>query len=105
MAATVYSRWELRPGGDRVKLGNLALEMCRAERANEGVRSSRYYWADANTVVTLTDYEHPRHVFGAPATSEGAKRVFALADVANRAAWEVWQDARAGTDTYEQSRS
>lgn len=104
MAAVVYSRWQLKQGADRKKLGDLALEMCRASRANEGVRNARYYWSDANTVTVLTDFEHPRFIFSGEPTAEGAKRAFALADIADRTAWEVWQDARAGTDAYDISR-
>lgn len=101
---TVYQRWQLKPGADRAKLGDLVLEACRASRANEGVRNSRYYWPDANTVAILTDFEHQKHVFAAPGTPEGAKRAFAIADLADRTAWEVWADARAGTESYEMSR-
>ncbi len=97
----VYSRWQLKPGADRAKLGDLILENCRAAKANEGVRSARYYWADANTVVVLTDFEHQRHVFASPATAEGTKRAFAISDLADRAAWELWADARAGTESYQ----
>ncbi|MEP7215684.1 MAG: hypothetical protein ABI782_05475 [Anaerolineaceae bacterium] len=100
----VYTRWQLKPGANRATLGDLVLDGCRAARANEGVRNARYYWADANSVVTLVDYEHARHVFAAPNTPEGAKRAFAIADLADREAWELWADARAGTEAYEQSR-
>jgi hypothetical protein len=102
--AIVYSRWQLKPGADRKALGDLALEMCRAAKGNEGVRSARYFWADSNTVTTLTDYEAPRYIFAGTPTPEGTKRGFALSDIANRIDWEVWQDARAGTDAYERAR-
>ena len=104
MAAIVYQRWQLKQGGDRKKLGDLTMEMCRASRANEGVRNARYYWADANTVTVLVDYEHPQVIFSGAPTADGTRRGFAISDLADRTAWEVWQDARAGTDAYDRAR-
>ena len=69
-----------------------------------GVKNARYYWADSNSVITLVDYELARHVFAAPNTPEGTKRAFAIADLADRTAWEVWANAREGTDAYANSR-
>jgi hypothetical protein len=103
--ATVYSRWQLKPGASRQKLGDLALEMCRAARANEGVRSARYYWADANTITVLTDFENPSRIFANPPTPEGTKRGFALADMAERLTWEVWSSAGEGTNANQLSKS
>lgn len=101
---TVYSRWQLKPGADRAKLGDLVLDACRMTRANEGVRNARYYWASANTVIWLADYEHSRFVYATPATPEGTKLNFAISDLADMTAWELWADARAGTEAYETSR-
>ena len=60
MSAVVYSRWELRPGADRVAMGNTALELCRFNRSLEGSLSSRYFWPDANAVVILHEVDNPR---------------------------------------------
>lgn len=100
----LYQRFQLKPGADRAKFGDLVLEACRATRANEGVRSARYYWANPNSVVVLIDYEHSRNVFGGTPTPEGARRNFAAFDMADQTAWELWGEARAGTEAYERAQ-
>lgn len=99
MSAVVYSKWKLRPGGDRVALGTKALEMTRYQRSQEGCVSSRYFWADANSVVLLTELDAPSRVFSGGPTADGSRIAFDFADLADREAWEVWMGAREGTAT------
>lgn len=98
MSAVVYSRWELRPGADRVALGNTALELCRFNRSLEGSLSSRYFWPDANAVVILHEVDNPRVVFPGP-SADGARIAFNMSDLANRTAFEIWSGAGQGTET------
>ncbi len=56
MPLHVY-KYERRDDADRDDLGRAALAACRAARAVEGVRSSHFYWVDADTIATVTDAE------------------------------------------------
>lgn len=96
MSYTVYSRWHLRPGADRVALGNTALELSRFFRSLEGSMGCRYYWSDANTVVMLHDVENPRVEYP-EMTPDGARIGFNMYDLADRTAHEIWAGAGRGT--------
>ena len=51
------TKWERRDGADRDAFANAALTMSRFARSNEGVRNSRFYWADIDTIAILVDAE------------------------------------------------
>ena len=98
MSAIAYSRWERRPGADRIAMGNTALELCRYQKSLEGSLGSRYFWLDPNTVVVLHEVENPRVAFS-PLTPDGARIGFDMSDLANRTAFEIWGGAGQGTET------
>ncbi len=92
-------RWERRDTADRNALGKAALDVCRANRAVEGVRGSRFFWASTDHIVTMTEAESA-DVLNRPATADQARTIFALSDVARPVSNERWADARAGEDTF-----
>ncbi len=100
----VYSRWQLKPGADRARLGDLMLDYCRWQKSTDGVRSARYFWPTANTIATLTEYEKNSYIFATPADAAVMKLGFAISDLADQVTWENWADARAGTDNWQLSK-
>jgi hypothetical protein len=98
VSAIVFSRFHLHPGADRIEFANRVLENCRFQRSLPGRLNSRYYWADTNTIVMLTEVESPSDVFAQGPNEAGARTMFALSDVANRTGFEVWMGAREGTE-------
>ena len=89
---------ERRDGADRNDLGNTALEACRVARAREGIRSARFYWYGPDTIVLLT--EGDAAALDAPASADGAKAAFAMADMARLVMnWRL-VEPRAGEETY-----
>jgi len=102
--AIQYTKWRLRPGADRARLGDLALDWCRYSRSIGGCRNARYYWADANSVAILQEFDTLAQAFPPP-DGPGTKLAFQLSDVADRTVHEIWSDARAGTEAYQRSRA
>jgi len=51
------SAWERRDSADRNALGGKALELCRIAKACKGMRSARFYWYLADTIVFLWEGE------------------------------------------------
>jgi len=49
--------WERRDGGDRVTMGNTALELCRIIRQTKGIISCRFYWSGPDELVFLSEGE------------------------------------------------
>jgi hypothetical protein len=89
---------ERRDNADREDLGNAAFAMCRAMRANKGIRSSRFYWYGADTVVILTEGEN--EALDAPFDAENARAAFDLTDLARMTMnWRLIEP-RTGVETY-----
>jgi hypothetical protein len=95
----LVGRWERRDNADRNALGRAALDVCRANRAADGVRGSRFFWASTDHIVTMTEAESAQ-VFDQPATADQARAAFALSDLARPVSTERWADPRAGEDTF-----
>jgi hypothetical protein len=93
------TRWERRDGADRNRFALAALDYCRAWRATAGIRSSRFYWADVDTLVVLTD-GHSFDILDLPQTPELAKALFSLSAVGRPAGSERWTEAAAGEATF-----
>ena len=90
--------FERRDSADRVDLGNAALAMCRAMRSTKGIRSSRFYWYGADTVVILTEGE--TEGLDAPLDAENARAAFDLTDLARMTMnWRLI-DPRTGEEAY-----
>ncbi len=94
--------WERRDNADRQALGNTAYDFCRASRGVEGVRNCRFYWTNADNIVTLAEAESAE-VFDRPGTPELGKAAFALADVARSVRDERWIEPREGVEAYRQA--
>ncbi len=95
-------RVERRDGADRNELGHTALAFCRAVRSADGVHSSRFYWANADTIAIITESDAGAYGpgSGAESTPEGARAGFALSDLARQLSTETLIDARAGEQNY-----
>lgn len=96
--AMLVSWWERRDSADRNAFGKAALDFCRATRVRPGMRSSRFYWLNADTVVVANDGE--MESFDGPPSPEQAKALFALSDLGRQTAMQRWGDAGAGEQVY-----
>ena len=100
---TLYSRFHIKSGSDRAAAATLALNLCRAQRGREGCLNARYYWANVNEIVMLSDWENGTAPFTPPAGGPDpaiGELSYKLYDIADRTAWELWTDARVGKDAY-----
>ena len=97
--AIIVNHWQRRDNTGIEPFGNAAYEVCRAERGVEGVRNSRFYWVNSDTIVMQTEAES-FEVLDRPGTPELGKAIFALTDVARPLGTERWQDPRAATELY-----
>ena len=100
---TLYSRFHIKNGPDRAAAAGIALDLCRASRARKGCLNARYYWANINEIVMLSDWETGVDVLAPPASGLDpavGELTYKLHDIADRTAWELWTDARAGKDAY-----
>ncbi len=97
--AIQIGHWERRDGADREALGRAALDYCRATRAVDGMRNSRFYWAGTDSIVIQSDAES-FEVFDRPASAASAKAVFAMADLARPVMSERWTEPGQGEEVY-----
>lgn len=97
--AILISRYERRDGADRDAMAGAALDVCRANRAAQGMRSARFYWTNTDTIVLMLDAES-QEVFDRPGSSDQLRTAFALADLARNTGLERWADARDGEQAY-----
>ncbi len=97
--AIIVNKWQRRDSTGIEALGNAAYEVCRAERGVEGVRNSRFYWVNSDTIVIQTEAES-FEALDRPSTPEVGKAIFALTDVARPLGTERWQEPRAATELY-----
>ena len=93
------SRWERRDGVDRDQLGKAALAFCRAMRGFDGVHNARFYWANPDTVVVLTEADSAE-VLVRQASPDLARATFGLADLARQTGLESLFDARVAEATF-----
>ena len=100
------TKWERRDGVDRDAFANAALTMSRFARSNEGVRNSRYYWADIDTIAILVDAEPGAWGpgSGGDPPPEGSKAFFGMSDVAHARGQETWGEAGRGEETFRLSQ-
>jgi hypothetical protein len=97
--AIIVNHWSRRDGASMEKLGQAAYELCRTSRAAQGLRSSRFYWVNSDTIVIQSEADS-FEALDRPPTPELAKAVFALSDLARADATERWMDPRDATETY-----
>lgn len=98
-----FQVWERRDSADRNALGNAAMDVCRASRATEGIRSSRFYWHGANEVAFLTDGEtEALDSLGnaSKVTADQARALFTLADLARATLSMRLGEPRTGEEIY-----
>ncbi len=97
--AIQIGHWERRDGANREAMARAALDLCRASRAIDGIRGSRFYWQGADTIVIQSDAES-FEVFDKPANAASAKAVFTMADLARQVGGERWSEPRSGEEVY-----
>ena len=95
----VVSRWTRRDTTSIEAFGDAAYQVCRAIRANPEIRSSRFYWANAETIVIQSEADS-FEAFDRPGTPETAKANFALIDAARAAGQERWIEPRNAMENY-----
>ena len=100
------SKHERRDGVDRDALGRAALTLCRANRATEGVRSSRFYWVNPDIVGFITDADPGAFgpASGNTPSADAAKAFFGFSDLARPISNETWGEAAAGEEVYRLSQ-
>ncbi len=79
--------------------GDAAYDYCRASRAEAGIRSTRFYWVNADTIVIQSEAES-FELFDRPGTPEMGKAVFTLLDLARTGTPERWQEPRVAQEAY-----
>ncbi len=97
--AIIVNKWQRRDNTGIEAFGNAAYEACRAEKGVQGVRSSKFYWENSDTIVMQSEAES-FEVFDRPGTPELGKAIFALTDIARPVSTERWQEPRAATELY-----
>ena len=90
--------YERRDNTNLEDLGNAALNVCRAWRAREGIRSARFYWYAVDIVVFWIEGE--AEGFNAPADANSARAGFNFADLARRTMSMRLSEPRAGEEAY-----
>jgi hypothetical protein len=93
--------YERRDDADREALGKNALALTQAIRAADGVRTSKFYWANPDTIVVMTESEDD--LPDAPPSAEAARALFAICDLARPTRNEQWIDPRMGERTYREA--
>ncbi|HLZ71797.1 MAG TPA: hypothetical protein VKV26_17990 [Dehalococcoidia bacterium] len=96
--------WERCDNADRDTFARAALNLCRAQRTQHGIRNSRFYWFGIDTLVVQTDAES-LDVFNSPPPPEASTAVFALSDQAHQIRMERWQDAAVGEQSYRNAQA
>lgn len=101
------SKHERRDNTDRDAMANAALDLCRATRALDGIRSARFYWANTDTIGLIVDAEAGAFGQGSGQTPSPAqaKAFFALSDLARPTSSETWGEAGAGAEMYRAATS
>jgi hypothetical protein len=89
---------ERRDDADREASGKQALALTQAIRAADRVRSSRFYWSNADTVGVQSVAEDG--LSDAPPTAEAARAMFALSDLARQTRSQQWVNPGTGERTY-----
>lgn len=91
---------------DRDAFANAALTLCRNARASDGVRNSRFYWANIDTIAVLVEADPGAWGpgSGSQPTADGAKAFFAMSDLAHSRAQETWGEAGRGKETFRLSQ-
>jgi hypothetical protein len=92
------SHWERRDAADREAMAKNALALTQALRAADGVRSSRFYWANADTIVIMTDADAA--LSSTPPSADAARALFTLADMGRLTRDESWLDPSTGEQAY-----
>ena len=90
--------YERRDNTNLEDLGNAALNVCRAWRATEGIRSARFYWYAVNTVIFWIEGE--AQGLNATADANMARAVFDFADLARRTMAMRLSEPRVGEEAY-----
>jgi len=97
--AILISRYERRDSADRDTMARAALDVCRANRAADGMRSARFYWINSDTLALMFDAESAE-AFDRPPSPDQARTGFALADLARNVGIERWIDAGVGEQAH-----
>jgi len=97
--AILISRYERRDGVDRDAMARAALDVCRANRAAQGMRQARFYWVNADSIALMFDAESAE-VFDHQPSPDQARTMFGLADLARNVGIERWAEARDGEQAY-----
>jgi hypothetical protein len=97
-------RWERRDNAGLEAFGDAAFAYCRASKAQEGVRSSRFYWLSTDQIVVQTEFDSPE-AQNQPPSPAVAKALFSLSDTARAVDIERWMDPAQGQATYRAAQS
>lgn len=99
MGWIVVNRWDRRDTASREDFGAAAFKLCRAAKTHPAIKSARYYWANADQIVTANETDD-LSAYWAGGNKEVGAALFAMADLARSLGTETWIDAGQGTATY-----
>jgi hypothetical protein len=91
------THFERRDAADREDLGKTAFALTQALKADDGVHSARFYWANADTIAVMVDTDTDGDT---PPNADAARAMFALCDLARQTRNERWLDPGTGERTY-----
>ena len=92
---------ERRDNADRNEFALAALAVCRNVKKQDGIKTSRFYWYNADSIVIWSEGE--ASAFDYSPNPDLAKDMFALADLGKLTQnWRL-SDARLGEEAYKQA--
>jgi hypothetical protein len=97
-------RWERRDNVGLEAFAAAAFAYCRAVKAQEGVRSSRFFWLSTDRIVVQTEADS-QPALDQPPSAAATKALFALSDTARAVDTERWMDPALAQTMYQAARS
>jgi hypothetical protein len=95
----MVGHWARRDAADIEALANAALAYCRAARARDGVRSSRFFWLSPDEIVIQTEVDSAQ-VIDERMDADTGKAFSAISDLARSVAVERWMEPRTAEAAY-----
>jgi len=97
----IIETYERRDIADRNELALAALQLCRTLRAQDSVKSAKFYWEDWDRLAVVTERD-TWNMDGNP-IPEAAKASSGLANLAQRVEFRLLAEAAIGQQAYERA--
>ena len=94
-------KWTRRSDADREEFAMAALEYCKALKKEPGVQDARFYCPLMDTAAVLAYLDSP-DMWNRMLGPHAAEAAFRMSDLGRETSNEVWFEARAAQDMWEQ---